>query len=75
MREQICCFNISPFHLEIILVQIREDGVGPAISILTRVSGIGPAKAKELYDLGIRTIEELKLHENKLNHHQRIGLK
>nr|XP_018917447.1 PREDICTED: DNA polymerase beta-like [Bemisia tabaci] len=57
------------------LEKIREDGVGPAISTLTRVSGIGPAKAKELYDLGIRTIEELKLHENKLNHHQRIGLK
>lgn len=39
------------------------------------MSGIGPAKAKELVDAGIKSIEDLKKHEDKLNHHQKIGLK
>jgi DNA polymerase beta len=39
------------------------------------VSGIGPAKAKQLVDAGIKTIEDLCKHEDKLNHHQLIGLK
>lgn len=43
--------------------------------LLTRVSGIGPAKAKELVDLGIRSLEDLEKHKDKLTHHQKIGLK
>lgn len=43
--------------------------------MLTRVSGIGPAKAKELVDAGIKTLEDLKKHEDKLTNHQKIGLK
>jgi len=46
-----------------------------SIKELTRVSGIGPAKAKELYDLGITNIDILLKHQDKLNHHQIIGLK
>lgn len=42
---------------------------------MARVSGIGPAKAKELVDAGIKTLEDLKKHQNKLTHHQKLGLK
>lgn len=57
------------------LEKIHADDKSTAITLLTRVSGIGPAKAKELVDDGIRTIESLKNHKDKLNHHQLIGLK
>jgi DNA polymerase beta len=39
------------------------------------VSGIGPAKAKQLVDAGVKTIEDLHRHEDKLNSHQLVGLK
>ncbi|KAK2557932.1 DNA polymerase beta [Acropora cervicornis] len=42
---------------------------------LTRVSGIGPAAARKLVDDGITTVEGLKKVQDKLNHHQKIGLK
>jgi len=42
---------------------------------LARVSGIGPAKAKELVNAGIKTLEDLKKHQNMLTHHQKLGLK
>ena len=56
-------------------IQIKKDESNVAINLLTRVSGIGPAKAKELVDKGIKTLEDLKKHQDKLNHHQKIGLK
>lgn len=55
--------------------QIRQDDKSIAINLFTRISGIGPAKAKELVDLGITTIDELKQNISKLTHHQQIGLK
>lgn len=51
----------------------NEDVI--SINLLTRVSGIGPVKAAELARSGIKTIEDLKNNEDKLNHHQRVGLK
>ncbi|XP_015111998.1 DNA polymerase beta [Diachasma alloeum] len=57
------------------LENINKDENNIAINLLTRVSGIGPAKAKELVDSGIKTLEELYLHENLLTHHQKLGLK
>ncbi|KOC60899.1 DNA polymerase beta [Habropoda laboriosa] len=57
------------------LENINKDESNVAINLLTRVSGIGPAKAKELVDAGIKTLDDLKKHQNKLNHHQKIGLK
>lgn len=59
----------------IIFFQINKDENNIAINLLTRVSGIGPAKAKELLAAGIKTLDDLKKHEEKLNHHQKIGLK
>lgn len=56
------------------LERISHDSVATAINLLTRVSGIGPAKAKELADLGIRTIQDLEHHKEKLTHQQLIGL-
>lgn len=56
-------------------MQIRNDDVSIAIKELTRVSGIGPAKAKELYDSGVTGIDVLLKNQDKLNHHQKLGLK
>ncbi|XP_038061153.1 DNA polymerase beta-like [Patiria miniata] len=57
------------------LEKIRADDTSVAINLMTRVTGIGPAAARKLVEEGITTIEELKKHEDKLNHHQKIGLK
>ncbi|XP_012253755.2 DNA polymerase beta-like [Athalia rosae] len=57
------------------LEKINADGITAPINLLTRVSGIGPAKAKELVDAGIKTLNDLKENEDKLNRHQKIGLK
>ncbi|KAG0717518.1 DNA polymerase beta [Chionoecetes opilio] len=57
------------------LEKIRADDTTVAISLLTRVSGIGPAKARELVEQGITTIDDLCKHQDKLTHHQKIGLK
>ncbi|KAI4494976.1 hypothetical protein M0804_001177 [Polistes exclamans] len=57
------------------LEEINKNDDNVAINLLTRVSGIGPAKAKELVDDGIKSLDDLKKHQNKLNHHQKLGLK
>ena len=36
---------------------------------------LGPAKSKELYDIGVRSIADLKDHATKLTHAQRVGVK
>lgn len=56
------------------MFQLNNDSVAKAINLLTRVSGIGPAKAKELVDHGVRTIADLEKHKDKLTHQQLIGL-
>lgn len=45
------------------------------INNFIRVHGIGPAKAKELYDRGLRTIDELECNMDLLNDVQKKGLK
>ncbi|CAI5783383.1 DNA polymerase beta [Podarcis muralis] len=57
------------------LEKIRQDDTSSSINFLTRVSGIGPAAARKFVDEGIKTLEDLRKNEHKLNHHQRIGLK
>lgn len=57
------------------LENIKEDDTAKAIESLTRVSGIGPAKAQDLVKLGIKSTKDLESHKDKLNHHQLIGLK
>lgn len=57
------------------LEKIRSDDTSVIINELTRISGIGPAKAKELVDCGVTCINELYKHKDKLNHHQLIGLR
>lgn len=42
---------------------------------LSEVWGIGPSKANELYNMGIKTIEELRLRTDLLNKNQKIGIK
>lgn len=57
------------------LEKIRANDTNVAIQELTRVTGIGPAAAQKLVQDGITSIEELRKHTDKLNHHQQIGLK
>ncbi|XP_012931520.1 DNA polymerase beta isoform X2 [Heterocephalus glaber] len=57
------------------LEKIRQDDMSSSINFLTRVSGIGPSAARKFVDEGIKTLEDLRKNEDKLNHHQRIGLK
>uniref|UniRef100_A0A1B6ECW4 DNA polymerase n=1 Tax=Clastoptera arizonana TaxID=38151 RepID=A0A1B6ECW4_9HEMI len=77
-KQQVYYLNIlTKYNLEKKLanLKIKEEGTFSTVNELTRVSGIGPAKAKALVDDGILTIEDLKNHTDKLNHHQIIGLK
>uniref|UniRef100_A0A4W3IS85 DNA polymerase n=1 Tax=Callorhinchus milii TaxID=7868 RepID=A0A4W3IS85_CALMI len=57
------------------LEKIRQDDVSSSINFLTRVTGIGPAAARKLVDEGVKNLEDLRNNEDKLNYHQRIGLK
>lgn len=57
------------------LEKIRGDEGTSAIQELTRVSGIGPAHAKSLYDRGIRSIDDLRKNQDALTEHQKIGLR
>lgn len=57
------------------LDKIRADDTNVAITELTRITGIGPANAQNLVSEGITSLEDLKKHPEKLNHHQQIGLK
>lgn len=63
------------YESHISFFQIKKDETNVAISLLAQVSGIGPAKAKELVEAGIKTLEDLKKHQDKLTHHQKLGLK
>ena len=76
--------NIYPWNSD--QQSCLQDEASIAINLLTRVSGIGPAKARDLYDEGIRDLDQLRKHafrnelytnsaRFKLNHHQLIGLK
>ena len=58
------------------LERIRTDDSTVAINLLTRVAGIGPAKARSLVDTGISTIEQLREPSNQmlLTKAQQIGL-
>lgn len=57
------------------LEKIRADDTSVAINTLTRVTGIGPAAAHRFVNEGITTIEDLIKNSDKLNHHQKLGLK
>ncbi|XP_065334258.1 DNA polymerase beta-like [Cloeon dipterum] len=60
------------------LDNIHKDANSEAIILLSRVHGIGSAKARELVtDFGINSLEQLRQRQDELNlnHHQLIGIK
>ena len=59
-------------------VEALENERNDPVNLFTNIYGVGPSKAKQLVALGIKTIEELKSHEQLkelLNSKQLIGLK
>jgi DNA polymerase/3'-5' exonuclease PolX len=59
------------------LPEVDDDPILEQLEILglfQTVPGIGPVKAKEFYDKGYRTLEEISGYD-KLTSHQKIGLK
>ncbi|XP_037084109.1 DNA polymerase beta-like [Pollicipes pollicipes] len=57
------------------LDKIRASDEAVAIGQLSRVSGVGPAKARELFSAGVTSLEELRRRPELLNHHQSLGLR
>eukprot|EP00093_Oithona_nana_P002400 02400.XXX_319_1426_1 [CDS] Oithona nana genome sequencing. len=57
------------------LDKIRNEPESNAINELTRVAGIGPAKARELVDAGYSSIQDLRDNPEGLSKAQKIGLK
>lgn len=63
-------------YVETGTLRILEREKTNPINILGEVYGIGPKKAQELVDAGIKTIDELKQRQDELlNDIQRVGLK
>ena len=65
VNEQLfCTYHGNHIHGVLfaftIKLKIRSDDSNTAINLLTRVAGIGPAKAHSLVDSGISTIEQLR---------------
>jgi NAD-dependent DNA ligase len=56
-------------------LKILEREKNNPMNILADVYGIGPKKAKELVDNGIKTIEQLRENQQMLNDVQKVGLK
>jgi DNA polymerase beta len=54
---------------------LKIDDTVRIVKELCRIPEIGPAKAKKLFDEGIKTIEELKENKGLLNDKQLIGLR
>jgi len=54
------------------VVLSKKDGV---LLELEQIWGVGPVKAKQLYDKGIRSVQDLFKHTELLTDQQRIGLK
>ena len=63
-------------YVETGTLRILEREKTNPINILGEIYGVGPKKAKELVDAGIKTIDELKVRQNELlNDIQKIGLR
>ena len=56
-------------------IQLLERERTNPLNVLTRIYGVGPKKAKELLDKGVKTLADLQAHPDLLNETQRIGLK
>ena len=52
-----------------------EDETTKAVKTISQISGIGPTAAhKFVKEDGVRTLDDLRKIEHKLNHHQQIGI-
>ena len=49
--------------------------ISTAISLLTRVNGIGPVAARAMVEKGVRSLDDLRKTKDTLTHAQQIGLK
>jgi len=61
-------------YMETGTLKVLEREKANPVNILADVYGIGPKKAKELVDNGIRSIEQLRENQQLLNDIQKVGL-
>ena len=62
-------------YVETGTLEILEREKNNPVNILSEVYGIGPKKAKELVENGIRTISQLRENQQILNDIQKVGLR
>ncbi len=59
--------------------RVKETHATDAVDVLQHIYGVGPAKVRELIQMGIRTVEQLRIEVEKnpflLNEKQKIGLR
>lgn len=61
-------------YVETGTLKVLERERNNPINVLTKVHGIGPKKAKEFIEKGVKTIEDLKQHMDKLTSAQKLGV-
>ena len=62
-------------YVETGTLRVLEREKSNPINILADIYGVGPKKAKELVDLGITSIDQLRENTHKLNDVQKVGLR
>jgi len=61
-------------YVETGTLKVLERERNNPINVLTKVHGIGPKKAKDFIEKGVKTIEDLKQHMDKLTSAQKLGV-
>jgi DNA polymerase/3'-5' exonuclease PolX len=55
--------------------KVHKDKKETVLELFQGIWGVGPAKARELYTLGMRNLDDIRANQDLLNTNQRIGLK
>jgi DNA ligase (NAD+) len=61
-------------YVETGTLKVLERERNNPLNVLTKVYGIGPKKAKDFIDKGIKTIDDLRLNMDKLTSAQKLGV-
>lgn len=75
MREKIDEFLNTGKIAKVETIKKSISGKEKALDIFTKIWGVGPSKATELWNNGLKTINDVKKNSNLLTRNQKIGLK